>query len=130
MSTKSEELRNPQSCLNKARSDEMLFVLKSSDPLFAQTVRLWCAMAAGVHSEAKIMDAYHCADYGEKQRADQAEPVPEGAIAGGITAAKFNKVAQSAIAAYEERIKNMRGGVHILGNGPRDPHDPSYDPQN
>lgn len=38
---KSEEIADPNSCLNKAADDELLFVLRSKDPAMAETVRFW-----------------------------------------------------------------------------------------
>lgn len=76
---KRNELAVPFSCLNKAASDEPLFVLRANDPLFAPTVRLWAAMADEVHSPDKISDAHNIADEGDKWRQDRQ---PVGAIAG------------------------------------------------
>lgn len=38
---KIDELANPNSCLNKARDDELLFVLLARDPAAPATVRAW-----------------------------------------------------------------------------------------
>ena len=38
---KSEELSNPNSCLNKAKDDEILFVVLDRDLSFADTIRYW-----------------------------------------------------------------------------------------
>lgn len=57
MTTKAKALRNPASCLNKAAPDEPVFVLRARDPLAAQAVRLWAAMAAGVHEPEKCASA-------------------------------------------------------------------------
>lgn len=65
---KDETLRNPRSCLNKAQTDEPVFVLKASDPLFAQTVNLWQTMANGVHSPEKRAEACKIAAQGEGWR--------------------------------------------------------------
>lgn len=73
---KAEELRNPKSCLSKAQSGEMIFVLRANDLLFAQTVRHWAAMADGVHEEEKIAEALRCADAGEQWR-DARPQAPE-----------------------------------------------------
>lgn len=40
---KSEELANPNSCLNKARNNEMLFVLLARDPAAPAAIRAWIA---------------------------------------------------------------------------------------
>jgi hypothetical protein len=39
--TKSEEISNPNSCLNKAAGDELVFVLRAKDSCAADTVRAW-----------------------------------------------------------------------------------------
>lgn len=62
---KAEELRNPNSCLNKAEADEPIFVLRAKDLCAAQTVRLWATMAGGAtgcHEKAKIEEALALAD--------------------------------------------------------------------
>jgi hypothetical protein len=66
--TKSEHLRDPQSCLNKAAPDEMVFVLREKDPLFAQTIRLWATMAQGVHESGKLEQAHKMAVEAEGRR--------------------------------------------------------------
>jgi hypothetical protein len=57
MPKKSFELTNKNSCLNKARSDEPVFVLLARDPVAAQIIRLWCAAALDFHGSEKIDDA-------------------------------------------------------------------------
>jgi len=71
MSTKQDELRNPASCLNRARPDEILFVLRSNDPIAPQVVRLWAAMAEGLHEPDKVLEALHCADHMQRQHEDR-----------------------------------------------------------
>ena len=39
---KSDELKNPNSCLNRARDDEWLFVLIGRDVAAPDTIRFWC----------------------------------------------------------------------------------------
>lgn len=51
------ELMDPRSCLNKARLDEPIFVLRAKDKLTPAVVGLWAEQAAGVHEEAKVKDA-------------------------------------------------------------------------
>lgn len=62
------ELREQFSCLNKARSDEPIFVLRANDPLFGATIRHWAAMAHEIHEGEKIADANLIADQGEQWR--------------------------------------------------------------
>jgi len=40
---KSEELNNPQSCMNRAREDELTFVLLGRDRAAPAAIRAWCA---------------------------------------------------------------------------------------
>lgn len=71
MSTKTNALRDPASCLNRARPDEFVFILRSNDPLAPQAVRLWAAMAEGLHEPDKVAEARHLADCMEKQREER-----------------------------------------------------------
>jgi hypothetical protein len=60
---KAELLRYQNSCLNKARADEPVFVLRANDPLAAQTIRHWATMASdGVHDPEKVDRALQEAD--------------------------------------------------------------------
>lgn len=67
---KKYELSNASSCLNKAEPDEPVFVLRAKDPLAAQTVRLWAAMAGDMHPE-KVGDALHAAEQMEQWHGDR-----------------------------------------------------------
>lgn len=109
---KSQELRSSTSCLNKAEPDEMIFVLRSHDPLFAPTIRLWAAMAVGVHEQDKLYEAYLVADFGEKQHAERNAPTP-------LTQNQAQTAEQAGI---------VRGRGLVPSYRARDPHDPSYDP--
>lgn len=71
MATKADELRTPFSCLNKARPDEPIFVLRASDPLFAQTIRHWAVMGIGIHEAGKLDEAMQIAEQGKAWRDDQ-----------------------------------------------------------
>lgn len=71
---KKHELSNPASCLNKAGANELVFVLRENDPLFAAAVRHWATMADGVHEPAKIAEANACAATAEKNRANRDAP--------------------------------------------------------
>jgi hypothetical protein len=59
---KCQELLLTYSCLNKARPDEPLFVLRAKDPLAAQTIRHWATMASGLHEDDKVSEALKTAD--------------------------------------------------------------------
>lgn len=54
---KSQELQEPNSCLNKARGDEPIFVLRAKDPIAAKVVTVWAMLARGVHEEEKCEQA-------------------------------------------------------------------------
>jgi len=60
---KRAELATQTSCLNKADPEEPIFVLRANDPLAAQAVRLWAAMAHNVHEPEKVAEALRVAQY-------------------------------------------------------------------
>jgi hypothetical protein len=74
---KAQNLINRSSCLNKAETGEPLFILRANDPIAAQTVRMWAAMAEVTpqHSEEKIASALRLADDMEKWRDSRPQPV-------------------------------------------------------
>lgn len=72
---KRDELRSPASCLNKAQADEPIFVLRGHDPLAPQVIRLWAAMAGGLHEETQIIEALSFADDMETWRNELEKPV-------------------------------------------------------
>ena len=72
--TKAEELRNPHGCLNKAASDEPVFVLRAKDPIAAQVVRLWATMAERDHSADKCDGALAIAAAMDEWRAQHTAP--------------------------------------------------------
>lgn len=59
---KSDELSNPNSCLNRSAPDEMLFVVCARDPAYGHTVREWALerVRLGINkaSDGKIAGAY------------------------------------------------------------------------
>lgn len=65
---KSDEIMSPSSCLNKAASDEQVFVLREKDPLFVECLRHWAHMAHGIHEPAKIQEAVDTAYAAEMKR--------------------------------------------------------------
>lgn len=73
---KKHELADPASCLSKAHPDEPVFVLRANDPLAAQTIRLWAAMAADVHGAEKAERALNTAEMCDGWRSQQPQPVP------------------------------------------------------
>lgn len=77
---KADELRNPTSCLNRAEANEPVFVLRAKDPIAAQTVRLWAAMASGMHEQDKQHEAKALADQMDAWRTDFFAPKAEAAV--------------------------------------------------
>lgn len=72
---KKDELRVANSCLNRARPDEPVFVLRAHDDLAPAAIRHWAAMAEGTHEPEKIGEALALADEMEdwqKQNVPQA----------------------------------------------------------
>jgi len=68
VSTKSENILNPDSCWNKAANDEPVFVLRSTDGAAPDLVRTWAALykhRTGLRSpdqSRKYQDALNVAD--------------------------------------------------------------------
>lgn len=62
---KRDELTNPNSCLNKARDDEMTFVLLGRDSAAAVTIRMWIEarilLGKNTRDDAQIREAEACA---------------------------------------------------------------------
>lgn len=64
---KRDELRDPNSCLNKAADDEMLFVFRATDKLAPHFIRMWAATVEFVRGTSrKVMEARACADIMEE----------------------------------------------------------------
>jgi hypothetical protein len=70
---KIDEMEQPTSCLNKARAEEPLFVLRAKDPVAPFAVRAWAdvAEARGAHEPAKIAEARALADQMDTYRQQQ-----------------------------------------------------------
>lgn len=69
---KRDELSNPNSCLNKAREDEVLFVLIARDEDAPGTIRDWIKrkVARGRQpDDPKLLEAEQCAREMESSRA-------------------------------------------------------------
>lgn len=62
---KRDELRNPSSCLNKARDDEMLFVLLGRDAAAPAAIYAWIEerirLGKNQPNDPQIMEALQCA---------------------------------------------------------------------
>lgn len=68
---KIDELKDPTSCLNKAKDDEMLFVLLSRDQAAAETVRFWCQKRVQYKknspNDPQLLEALECANRMEEE---------------------------------------------------------------
>jgi len=68
---KSHELSDPNSCLNRAAGDEMIFVLRAKDPAAASAIRSWIGfrVALGMNKplDQKLVSAEACAVVMENQ---------------------------------------------------------------
>ena len=66
------ELNDVNSCLSKARPDELVFVLLGRDIAGPDTIRFWvrCRLASGKNEpgDRQIVDALLCADLMEQER--------------------------------------------------------------
>lgn len=62
---KSEELNDPNSCLNRAEDDEMLFVLRAKDPAAPNVIRFWVQhryqLGLNCPEDKKVAEALECA---------------------------------------------------------------------
>lgn len=69
---KRDELADPNSCLNKAKDDEMLFVLLARDPAAAVAVRAWVGerirLGKNAPNDAKVVEAEAWAAFVEGDR--------------------------------------------------------------
>lgn len=62
---KRNELTNPQSCMSKAREDEMTFVLLGRDIVAPAVIRYWCRLRViegkNTWDDPQIVEALECA---------------------------------------------------------------------
>lgn len=69
---KDEELTNNFSCLNRAKRDEMIFVLLARDEAAPDTIRMWVRerieRGKNKSTDVQILDALECARVMEIQR--------------------------------------------------------------
>lgn len=79
---KRDELDYTESCLNKARDDERLFVLLARDPAAPVAIRAWVderiRLGKNVLGDAQVAEALDCAARMERERigADQCACLP------------------------------------------------------
>lgn len=82
---KKQELSVPNSCLNKAASNEPIFVIRAKDPLAPMLIRHWATMAEGMHEAEKVTEARSIADEIERwQSQPMCEVAPSPYIGGPI----------------------------------------------
>ena len=66
------ELQDPDSCLNKARADEWLFILLGRDPAAPAAIRAWVVervrLGKNASGDAQISEALDCARSMEEER--------------------------------------------------------------
>lgn len=66
---RNDELSNPESCINRAKPNEMVFVLLGRDPAAPVAIRAWCAerirVGKNVATDKQILDAMNAAYYME-----------------------------------------------------------------
>jgi hypothetical protein len=71
---KRDEIDDSNSCLNRARDGERLFVLLSRDPAAPVAIRAWIAerirLGKNVPGDEQIREAFECAGLMELERAD------------------------------------------------------------
>jgi hypothetical protein len=71
---KRDEIDHTESCLNKARTDERLFVLLARDPAAPVAIRAWIAerirLGKNTTSDEQIREAFECASLMELERSD------------------------------------------------------------
>lgn len=81
---KSEELSNPQSCLNRALSEERIFVLLARDASAPAAIRTWVRdrVGRGLNEldDQHITEALACADAMEAERASVREALQTQAV--------------------------------------------------
>lgn len=69
---KTDELTDPNSCLSKARDDEILFVLLARDAAAPVAIRAWVAervrLGKNVPGDPQIVEALECAQRMEESR--------------------------------------------------------------
>lgn len=70
---KTDELKTPRSCLNRAGSNEMLFVLRAHDIAAPATIRAWIQerirLGKNSPNDPELVEAEQCAAAMEQDRA-------------------------------------------------------------
>lgn len=69
---KARELSDPSSCMSRASSNEMTFVLLGRDTAAPYAIRAWVEerirLGKNVYSDGQIVEALACADYMESAK--------------------------------------------------------------
>jgi hypothetical protein len=72
---KSEELTSPNSCMSRAKPDEMVFVLLARDAAAPHAIRSWVderlRLGKNTVADDQIVEALMCAAFMERQRDSQ-----------------------------------------------------------
>jgi hypothetical protein len=72
---KAKELTDPNSCMVRAKEDEMTFVLLSRDVCAPAVIRFWAServrVGKNTWSDPQITEALSCAAFMEKQRSSE-----------------------------------------------------------
>lgn len=76
---KRNELKDPQSCMNRAHEDEMTFVLLARDVAAPCAIRAWVVervrLGKNTYGDAQIIEALACAERMEVQRETRVRPL-------------------------------------------------------
>lgn len=71
---KRDEIDHTESCFNRARDNERLFVLLARDPAAPVAIRAWIAervrLGKNTWGDAQVAEALSCADLMEAERAE------------------------------------------------------------
>jgi hypothetical protein len=69
---KCDELSDPNSCLNRAADDEIIFVLRAHDVAFSDTLRSWVnlriVLKKNSYRDAQVVEALATADQVEREQ--------------------------------------------------------------
>jgi hypothetical protein len=69
---KADELSSPNSCMGRAKPNEMTFVLLARDACAPATIRFWCyeriRCGKNLMGDQQIQEALQCADLMEMER--------------------------------------------------------------
>ena len=83
------ELTEPQSCMSRALSGEMTFVLLARDFASPRAIRMWCLermrMKRNLPDDHQIIEARICANTMERQRDEIRKRLADGENSGRIT---------------------------------------------